>query len=136
MANMKIDEIEGVGPTYAAKLRGIGIESTSVLLERGASPDGRQEISETAKIPARRLLGWINMADLFRVDGVGPEFAELLVAAGVDTVKELATRNPDNLAASCAEVNEERRLARRSPSAVVVARWIAEARDLPQIIRH
>ena len=87
-------------------------------------------------IDAGRLLKWANMADLYRVEGIGPEFAELLEAAGVDTVKELRTRNPDNLAERMAAVNEEKKLTRRLPSAMVVSRWIHGAKALPAVVTH
>ena len=111
----KIIDIQGIGPVYAEKLIGIGIETVDQLLEKGADAKGRQAIEEATGIRHDLVLTWVNHADLFRVKGVGPQFSELLEAAGVDTVKELRNRNAANLAAKLAEVNEEKHLCRRTP---------------------
>lgn len=136
MANKKIDAIEGIGRTYAAKLGQAGITDTDTLLEKGCTKKGREQIAESSGIGESLLLKWTNMADLFRIKGVGGEYAELLECAGVDTVKELATRNPDNLAQKMVEVNEEKNLTRRTPSPTVVKGWIEEANALPAKIEH
>ena len=111
----KIIDIQGIGPVYAEKLIGIGIETVDQLLEKGADAKGRQAIEEATGIRHDLVLTWVNHADLFRVKGVGPQFSELLEAAGVDTVKELRNRNAANLAAKMLEVNEEKHLTRRVP---------------------
>ena len=111
----KIQDIQGIGPVFAEKLIGIGIETVDQLLEKGADPKGRQAIEDATGIDHGRVLTWVNHADLFRVDGIGPQFSELLEAAGVDTVKELRNRNAANLAAKMLEVNEEKHLTRRVP---------------------
>ena len=136
MANKKIDEIEGIGPAYAEKLSAAGIGDTDTLLEKGGTKAGRAEIASGCDISEKLVLKWVNMADLFRIDGVGGEYAELLECAGVDTVKELAQRNAENLAAKMAEVNEEKSLTRRVPSASVVEKWVAEAKGLPGKVSH
>jgi len=76
------------------------------------------------------------MVDLFRIKGVGSEFAELLEAAGVDTVPELANRNPGHLAAAMVKVNEEKKLTRRTPTEADVAKWVAEAKELPRMLSY
>ena len=111
----KIQDIQGIGPVFAEKLIAIGIETVDQLLEKGADPKGRQAIEDATGIDHGRVLTWVNHADLFRVDGIGPQFSELLEAAGVDTVKELRNRNAANLAAKMLEVNEEKKLTRRVP---------------------
>ena len=111
----KIIDIQGIGPVYAEKLIGIGIETVDQLLEKGADPKGRQAIEDATGIDHGRVLTWVNHADLFRVDGIGPQFSELLEASGVDTVKDLRNRNAANLAAKMLEVNEEKHLTRRVP---------------------
>ena len=126
----KIIDIQGIGPVYAEKLIGIGIETVDQLLEKGADPKGRQAIEEATGIDHGRVLTWVNHADLFRVKGVGPQFSELLEAAGVDTVKELRNRNAANLAAKMAEVNEAKHLCRRTPVEKEVAKFIALAKEL------
>jgi len=136
VANQKIDAIEGIGPVYAEKLNGVGIADTDTLLERCGTAKGRSETAEQADIEGKLLLKWVNMADLFRISGIGPQFAELLEASGVDTVKELGTRNAANLAQKLAEVNEQKRLTRSVPSAAVVEKWVKEAETLPPAVSH
>ncbi len=126
----KIIEIEGIGPTYSEKLTGVGIETTDALLEACATPKGRQDLEEKTGIEGKRILRWANMADLMRVSGVGEEYSDLLEAAGVDTVKELRTRNAENLHAKMVEVNEAKNLVRSLPASSQVEKWIEQAKDL------
>jgi len=136
MANKKIEEIEGIGPSYAEKLGAAGIKDTDGLLESCCDKGGRKKVAEQTGVSESQLLKWANMADLFRVKGVGGEYAELLECAGVDTVKELATRNAANLTAKMAEVNEQKKLTRRVPSEKEVTKWVEQAGDLPATITH
>ncbi|MEZ4215679.1 MAG: DUF4332 domain-containing protein [Myxococcota bacterium] len=136
MANKKIEEVEGIGPAFGEKLRACGCKDTDSLLARGATKPGREALAADTGIPEKRILGFVNMVDLFRIDGVGGEFAELLEAAGVDSVPELAQRNAANLAVKCAEVNAEKKLTRRVPTAEQLAGWIAQAKDLPRVVEH
>ena len=108
----KIEQIEGIGPVYAAKLARAGIKTAHSLLTSCADPKGRDMVSEKTTISPQLLLKWANMADLMRISGIGRQFAELLEASGVDTVKELKHRLPDNLAAKMAEVNAQKQLCR------------------------
>ena len=126
----KIIDIQGIGPVYAEKLTAIGIETVDQLLEKGADAKGRQAIEEATGIRHDLVLTWVNHADLFRIKGVGPQFAELLEAAGVDTVKELRNRNAANLAAKMAEVNEEKHLTRRTPVEKEIQKFIDLAKEL------
>ncbi|PLX33647.1 MAG: DUF4332 domain-containing protein [Ignavibacteria bacterium] len=132
----KIIDIEGIGPTYAEKLKGLGIDTVEQLLEKGATPAGRKDIVAQSGVSDKLILRWINMADLFRIKGVGEEYADLLEAAGVDTVPELAQRNADNLAAKMAEVNETKKLVRQVPSAASVTKWVDEAKELGRKITY
>lgn len=132
----KIDGIEGIGPVYAAKLIAAGIKTTDGFLKACASRKGRKDVATKTGISDTHLLEWANMADLMRIKGVGPEFSELLEAAGVDTVKELKKRKPQSLAAKLAEVKAEKKLTRVTPSLEMVERWVAEANDLPPVITH
>ena len=132
----KIIDIQGIGPVYAEKLIGIGIETVDQLLEKGADAKGRQAIEEATGIRHDLVLTWVNHADLFRVKGVGPQFAELLEAAGVDTVKELRNRNAANLAAKMLEGNEEKHLCRRTPVEKEVAKFIELAKELEPKVTH
>jgi predicted flap endonuclease-1-like 5' DNA nuclease len=130
MAGYSVSRIEGIGPAFAAKLVEAGVRTTGALLEKARDPKGRKALAEATGIDDGRILKWANMADLMRIRGVGEEYSELLEAAGVDTVKELRTRKPENLAAKMAAVNGERKLVRQLPSGSVVARWVEEAKAL------
>lgn len=132
----KIEEIEGVGPAYAEKLAQAGIGDCAGLLEQGATAAGRQKICESTGISASLVLRWVNHADLFRVNGIGPQYAELLEAAGVDTVAELAQRVPANLHAKLTEVQEQKGLTGRVPAASFVADWVEQAKQLPKVVSH
>ncbi|MBO5581778.1 MAG: DUF4332 domain-containing protein [Bacteroidales bacterium] len=132
----KIIDIQGIGPVYAEKLIAIGIETVDQLLEKGADAKGRQAIEEATGIRHDLVLTWVNHADLFRVKGIGPQFAELLEAAGVDTVKELRNRNAANLAAKMAEVNEEKHLTRRTPVEKEIQKFIDIAKELEPKVTH
>jgi predicted flap endonuclease-1-like 5' DNA nuclease len=133
---MKIDAVEGIGPAYAAKLQEAGIADTDTLLEKACTKAGRKELEAATEISGKLILKWANMVDLFRISGVGAEFAELLECSGVDTVKELRTRNAANLATKMAEVNAEKKLTRAVPSEKQVTDWVEQAKGLPPKIEH
>ena len=132
----KIIDIEGVGPKYAEKLGGAKIKSTDDLLELCCDKKGRKAVAESTGISEKHLLEWANLADLMRIKGVGEEYADLLEEAGVDTVKELATRNASNLAEAMDKVNEKKNLTNRVPNADAVQKWIDEAATLKPLISH
>lgn len=132
----KVIDIEGVGAAYAEKLATSGIENTDDLLEKCAAPAGRKALAEATGISEKVILRWCNHADLMRVKGVGPQFAELLEAAGVDTVKEFAHRNADNLAVKMAEVNQEKNLVNRVPVATELQKMIESAKELPAVLTY
>jgi predicted flap endonuclease-1-like 5' DNA nuclease len=132
----RIQEIEGIGPAYAEKLAELGIETVEKLLEEGASPKGRKKLVEATGLSAKLILKWVNRADLARVKGVGEEYADLLELAGVDTVPELAQRNPENLYKKMKEINDERSLVRRVPSLSAVQDWVAQAKELGRVITY
>lgn len=132
----KVSEIEGVGPAYAEKLSAAGVDTVEALLERGAAKKGRAELAEATGISESSILRWVNHADLMRIDGIGPQFSELLEAAGVDTVAELAQRNAANLATKLAEVNEVKNLTGRVPSESQVQKMIDEAKSLGKLVTH
>ena len=134
MARLEI--VEGIGPVYAEKLRAAGVRSVNALLQAGATPKGRKELAEKTGIGDERILDWVNRADLMRITGIGEEYSDLLEWAGVDTVPELAKRNPDNLHKRMLEVNEEKRLVRRPPTRDMVARWVEQAATLKRIVSY
>ena len=131
MASYKISDIEGIGPAFAKKLRTAGVRSVNALLENGATRQGRKKLSDLTGIDESTILKWVNMADLYRVKGVGSEYSELLEKAGVDTVKELATRNAQNLYEKMVEVNSSGRgLVRQLPGQKSVSTWVSNAKKL------
>lgn len=134
MANLT--KIEGIGETSAEKLKEHGITTTDTLLEKGSTPKGRVEIATKTGLGEKRILRWVNMADLFRVKGIGEEYADLLEAAGVDTVPELAQRNAKNLTEKMTTVNEEKKLVRATPTESRVSEWIDQAKTLPRKVEY
>lgn len=132
----KIDEIEGIGAKYAERLQAAGIKTTDDLLSACGSRKGRDDVATQTGCSASQLLKWANMADPMRISGVGKEYSELLEAAGVDTVKELATRNADNLAAKMKEVNEANKLTRAVPAASQVEKWVDQSKTMNPAISH
>lgn len=132
----KIDQIEGIGAVYAEKLAAAGIKTTEELLEKCAKKTGRTKLAEETGISEKLILKWTNHADLFRIKGVAGQFAELLEAAGVDTVKEFRHRVPENLQPKLVEVNEAKNLCNRVPSVKELSDMIAQAKELEPIISY
>jgi predicted flap endonuclease-1-like 5' DNA nuclease len=126
----RLIDIEGIGPSHAKTLEGQGLTNTDQLLETAGSASGRKKLAESTGISEKQILEWVNRADLMRINGVGSEFSDLLENSGVDSVKELATRVPANLQAKMAEVNEAKKLTRRTPNLAEVEKWVAEAKTL------
>ncbi len=132
----KVIDIEGVGEIYAEKLIAAGVTTADALLEKCAAPKGRKELAEATGISEKLILKWTNHADLYRLHGVGPQFAELLEAAGVDTVKELKHRVAENLAKKMEEVNAEKNLVGRVPSVTELQKMIDEAKTLEAVMTY
>lgn len=131
-----VEDIEGIGSAYGERLNTIGIKTTDDLLEKGGTKKGRQDIAAQTEIPESLVLTWVNHADLFRIKGIAGQFAELLEAAGVDTVKEFATRNPENLHAKLQETNDNLGLSGRVPSVEALTGMIAAAKTLEPKVSH
>jgi predicted flap endonuclease-1-like 5' DNA nuclease len=125
-----INDIAGIGPDYAERLRSVGIRTTARLLDAARNPKGRKQLAAKTGLDEKRILGWANLADRMRIKGVGEDYAGLLQAAGVDTVKELKYRNPAKLARAMAEANAKRKLVRVLPSDQAIQRWIDQAKRL------
>jgi len=132
----RIVEIEGIGKAYTEKLTGMGIKTTTDLLEHCGTAKGREEMAEKTGISEKLLLEWVNLADLFRIKGVGEQFSDLLEESGVDTVVELAQRNPENLYNKMLQVNEEKNLVNRAPHLSEVKSWVEQAKSLPRKVEH
>lgn len=126
----KIVDVEGIGEVYSEKLVNAGIKTVDQLLEKGCKPAGRKELEEATGISGKLILTWCNHADLMRINGVGPQFSELLEAAGVDTVKEFRHRVPANLQPKLEEINEQKHLVGRVPSLKEVEKMIEQAKEL------
>lgn len=134
---MRIEEVEGIGSTYGAKLEAAGVRSTDDLLERGAKPSGRTALEEATGIGHALILEWVNHVDLMRINGVGSEYSDLLEAAGVDSPAELAQRNAGNLATTIQEVVAARpSIVRRAPSQAEIQGWIDQSKGLKRIVEH
>ena len=138
----KIETIEGVGPALAKKFQGAGVRTCEKLLAEGATKKGRKALAQESGVDEKKILAFVNCADLMRIKGVGSEFSELLERAGVDTVKELKNRRPDNLTAKMVEVNDasikksKKSIVRRVPSEKEVTKWVAQAKKLPAVVKH
>jgi uncharacterized membrane protein len=128
--------IEGIGDVYRQKLRQVGITNVDELLEKGSSVIGRKEIVDQTGISEKLILRWLNMADLYRIHGIGQEYADLLEAAGVDTVPELAQRVPANLLEKMTAANAQKKMVRRLPDITQVESWVAQAKTLPRVIHY
>jgi len=134
MANLTT--VEGIGDVYAQKLKSAGVTTTEALLDQGSTPKGRKSIAEKAGISETLILKWVNHVDLFRINGVGEEYADLLELAGVDTVVELAQRKAENLLQKMDAANQQKKLVRRLPTQDQVKAWIEQAKQLPRAISY
>jgi predicted flap endonuclease-1-like 5' DNA nuclease len=136
MAKHKIEDVEGIGPTIGNQLRACGIKDTEALLVEAKTPKQRKTLAEKSGLTEQQVLKFANMVDLYRVGGVGGQYAELLEAAGVDTVPELARRNPGELARKLADVAAAKKLTRRTPDEAEVSKWVAQAKALPRALEY
>lgn len=136
MANHKIEDIEGIGPVMGEKFRAAGVKDTDSLLKNALTPKQRKALAEQTGLSEARILKFANMADLYRISGVGSEYSELIEAAGVDTVPELATRNAANLVQAMAKVNAEKKLTRQVPTEAEVTKWVEQAKALPRMLEY
>jgi predicted flap endonuclease-1-like 5' DNA nuclease len=134
---MRVDEVEGIGASYAAKLSAADVKTVDDLLSAGAKPGGREKLAQQVGVSTQRILEWVNRVDLMRVPGVGSEYSDVLEAVGVDSPVELARRNATNLAAAIQTyVAGHPSVVRRTPSETTVADWIAAAEKLPKVVEH
>ncbi len=132
----EITTIEGIGETYGAKLRAQGILKTGDLLEKAGTKKGRVTLAQLTGLPESLILTWVNHADLMRINGIGGQFSELLEAAGVDSVKELAQRNPQNLHEKLAETNDKLGLSGRTPNVEQIIKMIEQAKTMDKKVFH
>lgn len=132
----KLVDVEGIGEKYAAQLKTAGISDQNELLRHGAERHDRQALAEKTGISYKLILKWVNQADLSRIRGIAEEYAELLEKAGVDSVPELAQRNPEHLHEALQTINDARKLVRRMPGLSDIQRWVEEAKKLPRVVNH
>lgn len=131
-----IIDVEGIGPVYKKKLAKENILTTDALLEAGATPKGRKTLADKTGIGDALILEWVNLADLYRIKGIGSEYSDLLEEAGVDTVVELSKRVPKNLFEKMGEVNAKKKLVRKLPAESQVADWVDQAKKLPRKVSY
>jgi uncharacterized protein DUF4332 len=131
-----ISKISDIDAAIALKLKAQRIRTTAKLLEQARDVRGRQELAKKIGVDECTLLRWANAADRMRIKGIGDEYACLLAAVGVDTVRELKYRNPRNLAKAMAAANEKRKLVAFLPSEKAVKKWIDTAKTLPLKISY
>ena len=132
----KLLDVEGIGAVYAQKLKEAEVSTAEALLSQGKTPKGRAEIAEKSGISPALILRWVNHVDLFRIKGVGGQYAELLEVAGVDTVPELAQRSAANLYQKLVQANQEHKCVRQLPTQTQVESWVEQARRLPRIVTY
>jgi predicted flap endonuclease-1-like 5' DNA nuclease len=133
---MRLADIEGIGGVYARKLKKAGVRGVGSLLTAGATPKGRKELVRATGISGKLILEWVNLADLYRVKGIGSEYSDLLEEAGVDTVVELAKRDSKKLYEKMAAVNMKKKLVRQMPGPKVVTKWVRHAKRLPRVVKY
>jgi predicted flap endonuclease-1-like 5' DNA nuclease len=129
-------DIEGVGKSYAAKLNKAGIRGVAGLLKAGATPEGRKQLVKVTGVSSAKILEWVNHADLYRISGIGSEYSDLLEAAGVDTVVELAKRKPESLLKTMSELNAKKKLVRVLPALSRITDWVKQAKSMPRVVKY
>jgi len=138
MPNYKLIEIEGIGSANSKKLNKANIKTVRGLLKKGATRKGRKELVAKTGIKSSVILKWVNMSDLFRIRGIGKQYAELLEKAGVDTVKELKMRKPAALLAQMEKINAagKKRMVQVMPGVKRVKSWVQQAQKLRPMITY
>lgn len=132
----KIASIEGFGKKYSEKLERAGVTTVEALLRMGATEQGRKQIAEKAAVSEKMILNLVHRADLFRIKGIGSQYADLLENAGIDSVPALAQKDPEHLLLKLQEVNDTRHLVRSMPYLKQVRKWVGRAKDLPKVVNH
>ncbi|CAA9269630.1 MAG: conserved hypothetical protein, possilbly involved in molybdenum cofactor biosynthesis [uncultured Chthoniobacterales bacterium] len=135
-AKTKLTSIQGIAEATEAKLNAAGINNVNDLLEEGATARGREEMAARSGLPAAQILKFVNYADLFRIKGIAGQTAELLEAAGVNTVAELAQRNASNLQVKLQQVNDAKKVTGKVPNEKQVGEWIEAAKTLPKKVTY
>jgi predicted flap endonuclease-1-like 5' DNA nuclease len=133
---MDIQDIEGIGETYAKKLNNVGVKTMDDLMAKGGTRMERVKLAAAVGLTENQILEWVNRADLHRVKGIDSEYADLLETAGVDTVAELAQRNAEFLADRLRAVNQEKQITPNVPGTQLIEEWIWKAKALPKTVEY
>lgn len=133
---MKVEEMDGITAADWKKLSAVGVGTVEALLEKGGRRLSREKLAEATGISEKQILGWVNRADLMRLEGIGSEYSDLLGAAGVDSCLELSSRLPANLHRKMREINAAVKLVRRVPTEHEVGQWVAAAKSMPKVVEH
>ena len=124
-----IIDIEGIGSKFSKTLESVGFSNVEALI--GLAKDKIKDLAEKTKISEKLIDKWAEHADLMRIGGVGPEYAEVLNEIGVDSVKEFAQRNPSNTLDRIMKLDKEKPdVFRRPPTLKMLEGWIEEAKKI------
>ncbi len=130
---VQINELEGVSAELGEKLKALNLNNSDKLLAAAAQVSDREALAEKLGVESRRVLELANRADLCRIKGIGQIYSDLLEFSGVDTVKELAQRNPANLHAAILEHASAHKV-QRTPSEADVANWVEQAKGMDRAV--
>lgn len=131
-----LSELRGATAAMIAKLKEQGIQDSEQFLEAARTPHQRKELAKHCECTEREVLELANRADLARLKGIGGAYSDLLEKAGVDTIKELRHRRPDNLYAKMVEVNGDGQIVKLMPTQTLVEDWVAHAKELPPMLEY
>ncbi|RCR66267.1 DUF4332 domain-containing protein [Larkinella punicea] len=129
--SLPVQELKGITADLAEALKAQGLTHTDALLEATKTVPLRKKLAATVGVETAVILDLANRADLNRIAGIGGVYSDLLEEAGVDTVKELAHRSPENLFTKITEINQERQLTQRPPTLEKITDFINQAKTLP-----
>jgi predicted flap endonuclease-1-like 5' DNA nuclease len=134
-SNYALEEIpQAIPAADAAKLKAQGIGTTFQLLEKAGDAKARKDLAKAAKVPEKSLESWVQMADVMRVKGVGPDVTRLLAACGIHTVAQLKTQDATKLNDEIMKANSKSHLSENPPSVEHLQAWIAQAQTLPIVL--
>lgn len=131
-----LKDLRGASERLLEALTAEGIKDNAALVQAAAAPDQRRALAARCDCEVATILELANRADLARISGVSGVYSDLLENAGVDTVKELATRNPTNLHQKLVETNDAMQLTQRPPTAAQVEDWVEQAKALPKLLTY
>ena len=131
----KLSKIQGISDNHVVRLKKAGVTTIEKLLVQGAGAAGRKTIAKETKINVKTIDKWVHHADFFRIKGIAGLKTELLEAAGVPSMKKLATQNPTKLYETMARINDKKKLVLRVPGLKQIERWVKEAKQLKKLVK-